>query len=39
MKRLNCAALALTMLDATGATAQPFHRGGYGYGGGWRRRR
>jgi hypothetical protein len=37
MKRLICAALTLTMLGATGASAQPFHRGGYGYGGGWHR--
>ncbi len=37
MKRLICAALALTMLGATAASAQPFHRGGYAYGGGWHR--
>jgi hypothetical protein len=37
MKRLICAALALTMLGATGAFAQPFHPSGYSYGGGWHR--
>lgn len=37
MKRLICAALALSMLGATAASAQPFRHGGYGYGGygGW----
>jgi hypothetical protein len=37
MKRLICAALALSMLGATAASAQPCRHGGYGYGGGWRR--
>jgi hypothetical protein len=37
MKRLICAALALSMLGATAAAAQPYHRGGYGYAGGWHR--
>ena len=32
MKRLVCAALVLSMLGTTAASAQPFHRGGYGYG-------
>src|SRR5215471_9891671 len=41
MKRLICAALALSMLGATAASAQPYRHGGYGYGGhgyggGWR---
>jgi opacity protein-like surface antigen len=40
MKRLICATLALSLLGATAASAQPFHggygHGGYGYhGGGW----
>ena len=37
MKRLICTALALSMLGATAASAQPFRHGGYGYGGGWHR--
>ena len=36
MKRLICAAIALTMLGATAASAQPYRHGGYGYGG-WHR--
>ena len=35
MKRLICAVLALSVLGATAASAQPFRHGGYGYGGGW----
>lgn len=35
MKRLICAALALSMLGATAASAQPYRHGGYGYRGGW----
>ncbi|HEY4077755.1 MAG TPA: hypothetical protein VGM26_12575 [Rhizomicrobium sp.] len=39
MKRLMCAALALTLLGATAASARPYHGGGYDYhhGGGWHR--
>jgi hypothetical protein len=37
MKRLICAALALSMLGATAASAQPYRHGGYGYGGSWHR--
>ena len=35
MKRLICAALALSMLGATAASADPFRHGGYGYDRGW----
>jgi hypothetical protein len=39
MKRLMCAALALSLLGATAASARPYHGGGYDYhhGGGWHR--
>lgn len=32
MKRLICATLALSLLGATAASAQPYHHGGYGHG-------
>lgn len=35
MKRLICSALALSMLGATAASAQPYRHGGFGYRGGW----
>jgi hypothetical protein len=35
MKRLICAALALTLVGATAASAQPFHHGYGGYSRGW----
>jgi hypothetical protein len=35
MKRLICAALALSMLGATAASAQPYRHGGFGYRSGW----
>jgi hypothetical protein len=38
MKRLICVTLALSLLGTTAASAQPFHRGGFGYRGGWHSR-